>query len=143
MPKPVRKKSDEAPPVSKPVSQSSAGASGLSKTLSSWKKSRAVSAPPVSRLLDSSQQHETLKNSIKVLPEEAPVPLIEEERRKKAEDELYEKNIRNYNPRLFRLQHKLDTTDEQDTPNNSVTSPSDRTRDSKKESPDNLRKQRR
>ncbi|KAH3814362.1 hypothetical protein DPMN_142858 [Dreissena polymorpha] len=49
MPKPVRKKSDEAPPVSKPISQSSAGASGLSKTLSSWKKSRAVSAPPVSR----------------------------------------------------------------------------------------------
>ncbi|XP_052218468.1 uncharacterized protein LOC127836082 isoform X3 [Dreissena polymorpha] len=135
MPKPVRKKSDEAPPVSKPISQSSAGASGLSKTLSSWKKSRAVSAPPVSRLLDSSQQHETLKNSIKVLPEEAPVPLTEEERRKKAEDELYEKNIR--------LQHKLDTTDEQDTSNNSVTSSSDRTRDSKKESPDNLRKQRR
>ncbi|KAH3814363.1 hypothetical protein DPMN_142859 [Dreissena polymorpha] len=45
-------------------------------------------------VLDSSQQHETLKNSIKVLPEEAPVPLTEEERRKKAEDELYEKNIR-------------------------------------------------
>ena len=41
-------------------------------------------------------------------------------------------NCRNYNPRLFRLQHKLDTTDEQDMSNNSVTSSSDRTRDSKK-----------
>jgi hypothetical protein len=40
------------------------------------------------------QHREALKNSIRVLPEEAPPALTEEERRKRAEDELYEKNIR-------------------------------------------------
>lgn len=40
------------------------------------------------------QQRDAPKNSIKVLPEDAPPALTEEERRKRAEDELYEKNIR-------------------------------------------------
>ncbi|KAL4219939.1 hypothetical protein ACF0H5_020350 [Mactra antiquata] len=130
-PKPVRSKSVEAPSV-KPVN------TGLSKTLSSWKKSRTVSVPsklpePVPR------QEESLKNSVRVLPKEAPPPMTEEERRQRAEDELYEKNIRAYNPRLFRLQYKLDKDDSEET-----TSPpqADKSRESKKESDDNLRKNR-
>ncbi|XP_060578889.1 protein piccolo-like isoform X4 [Ruditapes philippinarum] len=138
-PKPVRPKPEERQPA-KPTS-------GLSKTLSSWKKSRAVTGP--SKLPEPVQQREALKNSIRVLPEEAPPALTEEERRKRAEDELYEKNIRAYNPRLFRLQHRLDRED-----SSPETSPQqqqqEKQRDAKKkrrrrrrkqrESVDNLRK---
>ncbi|XP_045199776.2 uncharacterized protein LOC123554020 isoform X5 [Mercenaria mercenaria] len=111
-PKPVRPKPEERQPA-KPVS-------GLSKTLSSWKKSRAVTDP--SKVPEPAQQRDAPKNSIKVLPEDAPPALTEEERRKRAEDELYEKNIR--------LQHKLDRED-----SSPQTSPQqqERQRDVKKE----------
>ncbi|XP_052783812.1 serine/arginine repetitive matrix protein 2-like isoform X3 [Mya arenaria] len=138
LPKPVRRKPEEAqqqqqqPSTSRPATT---GGSGLSKTLSAWKKSRAVSAPvPASRIPEPREAREPMKNSIKVFPEDAPPALTEEERRKRAEDEMYEKNIRAYNPRLFRLQHRLDSTDDQNTSasSTSTASPPERPQGGKK-----------
>ncbi|WAR28283.1 CE295-like protein [Mya arenaria] len=137
LPKPVRRKPEEAqqqqqqPSTSRPATT---GGSGLSKTLSAWKKSRAVSAPvPASRIPEPREAREPMKNSIKVFPEDAPPALTEEERRKRAEDEMYEKNIR--------LQHRLDSTDDQNTSasSTSTASPPERPQGGKKESENNLR----
>ncbi|XP_052104935.1 uncharacterized protein LOC127737994 isoform X4 [Mytilus californianus] len=82
-----------------------AGNSHMSKTLSSWKKSRAVksSGPP-----PPPKQSSHFPNGVT----EFPKPSSRSE-----EDEAYERRMRAYNPRLFRLQNRLGIEEPEETPN--------------------------
>ncbi|KAL3848084.1 hypothetical protein ACJMK2_018965 [Sinanodonta woodiana] len=99
--------------------QTSKQAEGLSKTLSSWKKSRMMKPTgSVSKSVSAKASTVNTKvppNSVKVLPDEFDISAAseEEERRRKAEREEYEKKLRAYNPRLFRLNASLEDDEDQ------------------------------
>ncbi|XP_076097382.1 uncharacterized protein LOC143067763 isoform X3 [Mytilus galloprovincialis] len=81
-----------------------AGNSHMSKTLSSWKKSRAVksSGPP-----PPPKQSSHFPNGVT----EFPKPSSRSE-----EEEAYERRMRAYNPRLFRLQNRLGIEEPEEIP---------------------------
>ncbi|XP_061170812.1 centrosomal protein of 295 kDa-like isoform X1 [Saccostrea echinata] len=95
------KKSDNKPvPLPKPQRPGTGtvnGGTGMSKTLSSWKKSRGIKStvPPPTK------SNDLPSSSSKSFPSQRPVTSHS------SEDRMYERNVRAYNPRLFRLQNKI------------------------------------
>ncbi|XP_062618455.1 uncharacterized protein LOC134280039 isoform X2 [Saccostrea cucullata] len=95
------KKSDNKPvPLPKPQRPGTGavnGGTGMSKTLSSWKKSRGIKStvPPPTKSSDLPSA------SSKSFPSQRPATAHS------SEDRMYERNVRAYNPRLFRLQNKI------------------------------------
>nr|XP_022338141.1 uncharacterized protein LOC111133779 isoform X7 [Crassostrea virginica] len=95
------KRSDAKPtPLPKPQRPGTGtmnGGSNMSKSVSSWKKSRGIKStvPPPTKSSD------LPSTSSKSFSTQKPVTSSS------AEDRMYERNIRAYNPRLFRLQNRI------------------------------------
>ncbi|KAL5004668.1 hypothetical protein ScPMuIL_018124 [Solemya velum] len=94
--------------TAKPMPAEPAQKRSITSTLSSWKKSRGIKKepPPV--------PPKNLTSGVRVLPTDPPPQTKNDEKSEAAKNQAYEKKMRAYNPRLFRLCNRLEEGDEEE-----------------------------